>query len=68
MNDKTKKPANFTRKSEDILQKIGQYSYSANNRAIMHDMNNLITSLVLHLSMCESALQRPEIPRKYLLD
>ena len=57
MNDKTKKPANFARKSEDILQKIGQYSCSANNRTIMHDMNNLITSLVLHLSMCESALQ-----------
>ena len=42
---------------EDLLHKIGQYACIANNRRIMHDLNNLTTSLFLHHSLCDSALQ-----------
>ncbi len=48
---------------EDILQKLGRYSSSANNRRIMHDTNNLITSLVLQHSMCVDALRAGDKPK-----
>ncbi len=57
MNNKSQATTNSDRRFEDLLLKIGQYSCSVNNRRIMHDMNNLITSLVLQLSLCATALQ-----------
>ncbi len=57
MNDKSQAITNSDSRFEDLLLKIGQYACNANNRRIMHDMNNQITTLVLHLSMCASALR-----------
>jgi len=57
MKDKLKAATKSDSRHEDLLHKIGQYACLANNRLIMHDFNNLTTSLFLQHSLCDSALQ-----------
>ena len=57
MKGKLKAATKSDSRHEDLLHKIGQYACIANNRRIMHDLNNLTTSLFLHHSLCDSALQ-----------